>query len=93
MNALIQDIEASTRKSTTMPGVNELRCVCNDLIKEHFQEYQFTSVELELNRHGHKVIWGVPNRPQYNPIEFLWAYAKNHVTRKLSNFRFQLQGA
>ncbi len=33
-----------------------------------------------MNKHGHRVVWGVPNRPIYMSIELLWAYAKLHVT-------------
>ena len=62
-----------------MPGCDELRAICDDLIKEHFPEHMWTAVELELNRHGHIVIWGVTSRPQYQPIELMWAYSQRHV--------------
>ena len=79
LEADVEDIAESERKSATMPGVSELRSICNGLIDEHFPEYRHTALELELFKHGHLVIWGVANRPQYNPIELQWAYSKRHV--------------
>ena len=79
MTSTISAIKKSTRKSATLPGVLELREICNKIIDDYYPEYRFTTVELELNKHGHRVMWGVPNRPIYMSIEFLWAYAKRYV--------------
>lgn len=76
----IEDIAQSSRKNATMPGGPELKEICKKLIKDHFPHYEFTAVELLLNKHGHLVIWGVTSRPQYQAIELMWAYAKNHVS-------------
>ena len=79
LKATVDDVMESDRKSATMPGVPELKTIANGLIDAHFPEYRFTALELELRVHGHLVIWGVPNRPQYNPIEHQWAHSKRHV--------------
>ena len=80
LRATVADIVESDRKSSTMPGVSELKTIANNLIDIHFPEYRFTALELEMREHGHLVIWGVPNRPQYNPIEHQWAHSKHHVS-------------
>ena len=64
-----------------MPGNPELRAMCNYIIDTYFPSYRFSALELELKKHGHLALWGVSNRPQYNPIEFQWAYSKNHVNQ------------
>ena len=69
-----------------MPGCVELRSICEELIINHFPEHMWTAVELELNRNGHIVIWGVTSRPQYQPIELMWAYSKRHVTHNKNSF-------
>ena len=79
MECSVCDLETSTRKSAIFPGVVELQAICNELIDAYYPAYRFPTVELELHKHGHRAIWGVPNRPIYMSIELLWAYSKRHV--------------
>ena len=88
MECSVDDLEASSRKSAIFPGVVELQAICNELIDTYYPAYRFTTVELELHKHGHRAIWGVPNRPIYMGIELLWAYSKRHVNMNLKLFIF-----
>ncbi len=69
--------------------IKDLRAAAFNWASEHAPEYLMCEAEAFAKEKGFVILWGVPNEPNWNPIEMVWSILKAYVALKYKEGRTQ----
>jgi transposase len=81
---------AALRKTSSIKEP-DLRAAVINWASEHAPQYLMCEVEAFAEKEGFVILWGVPNEPDWNPIEMVWSILKAYVALKYKPRRKQAE--